>query len=83
LVEFGRLRWRCRRGTTELERILAGFLARHGDQLSAPTLEAFERLLEHEDDQLADWLINGQGQPLDESLRELVQRIRESAAAPG
>lgn len=75
----GRLRWRCRRGTQELDRLLTGFLDEHGSELSTADLDAFTELLGNEDDQLADWLINARTEPTDEALQGIVRRIRAYA----
>ena len=59
-IRVKRLRWRCRRGTTELDRLLV----RHLDLLlargSEPDLECFERLLGEEDRELQRWLLGYQ-----------------------
>lgn len=72
-----RLRWRCRRGTLELDWLLVGFLDSHWPGLTADQRDAFERLLNSEDDQLMDWLVSGQEAPNEPSLRALVERIRQ------
>lgn len=50
------LRWRCRRGTLELDVMLTRFLERRYPDLPASEQEAFRQLLDSEDDQLWDWL---------------------------
>jgi antitoxin CptB len=72
-----RLRWRCRRGTQELDLILGGFLEAHYPSLDAADRAAFESLLACEDDRLQDWLLGG-GVPDPEDLRAIVERIRRS-----
>jgi antitoxin CptB len=76
--ELSRLRWRCRRGTTELDRLLTRFLeapeAGH-DALDANGRADFDRLLGVEDDHLIDWLVNGE-RPADEALVDIVNRVR-------
>jgi antitoxin CptB len=72
-----RLRWRCRRGTQELDLILGGFLEAHYVGLDATERAAFEALLHCEDDRLQDWLL-GSGVPEREDLRAIVERIRRS-----
>ena len=75
----GRLRWRCRRGMKELDALLVAHLDR---MLGGPTCDApwqaFETLLDCEDDQLWDWL-SGRIQPPDAATDELVQHIRRPA----
>jgi len=76
--ELSRLRWRCRRGTTELDRLLNRFLdaESHGyAALDAKGREQFETLLTCEDDQLIDWLLSGQ-RPTESALVDIVQQIR-------
>lgn len=75
---MGRLHWRCRRGTTELDRLLTRFLeAPQGgyNSLDAQGRENFERLLDCEDDLLIDWLLNGE-RPTEGALVDLVRDIR-------
>ncbi|KAF0285457.1 succinate dehydrogenase assembly factor 2 [Spiribacter sp. 1M153] len=84
MSERSRLRWRCRRGTTELDRLLTRFLdapAQGYDALDAEGREAFDRLLTIEDDHLIDWLVNGQ-RPSEESLVDIVNRIRHASGLP-
>lgn len=56
-IRAKRMRWHCRRGTTELERMLG----RHLDQLlargDAGALDVFEQLLAEEDRDLQRWLL--------------------------
>lgn len=47
--ELNRVRWRCRRGLLELDLVLARFVERHLESLSAQELETFARLLEWPD----------------------------------
>ncbi|MCO6439951.1 MAG: succinate dehydrogenase assembly factor 2 [Nitrococcus mobilis] len=76
MSEIARLRWRCRRGTRELEYLLQRFLDHHVS-LAEPDLRAFERLLDCEDDRLIDWLIRGDD-PADERLCAIIRRMRRS-----
>ncbi|AGM41200.1 hypothetical protein SPISAL_05530 [Spiribacter salinus M19-40] len=81
MSEQSRLRWRCRRGTTELDRLLTRFLEADSGGYGALDSDGrgcFERLLSCEDDQLIDWLLNGQP-PAEDSLVDLVQRIRAAS----
>ncbi len=70
-----RLRWRCRRGMQELDILLGRWLescwARSGSDLR----QAFEALLECEDDVIWDWLM-GRAEP-DAVLAQIVEEIRE------
>lgn len=71
-----RLRWRCRRGTQELDLILSGFLERHYESLDDADREAFEALLECEDDRLQSWLLTPD-RPDSEPLGRIVELIRQ------
>jgi antitoxin CptB len=70
-----RLRWRCRRGMTELDRVLTWWLeqrvAAAGEVLGA----AFGELLECEDTDLWQWLI-GRTEPPRADWKQIVDEIR-------
>ncbi|ABI56685.1 protein of unknown function DUF339 [Alkalilimnicola ehrlichii MLHE-1] len=70
-----RLRWRCRRGTKELDILFERFLAKGYGALTDSERVTFERLLDCEDDQLQAWLLTDR-RPTDGALDALVQRIR-------
>ncbi len=70
-----RLRWRCRRGTRELDALLGGWLDAHGAQADEPTLSAFDELLDQADPQIWDWLM-GCAQPQRGDWQEIVDAIR-------
>lgn len=76
MSEISRLRWRCRRGTRELEYLLQRFLDRHLGR-EEREVQAFARLLDCEDDRLIDWLIKGDD-PANEELCALIHRMRGS-----
>jgi antitoxin CptB len=65
----GRVRWRCRRGNLELDRLLAAYLVRRYPAAPAAERAAFERLLERPDPELLA-LLTGRGGRLqgDEAL---------------
>jgi len=54
---IGRLRWRCRRGTKELDRILGGYLEQDYPQAPLEHQRAFAALLEVQDPDIYDWLM--------------------------
>jgi antitoxin CptB len=54
MSELDRLRWRCRRGTLELDLILIRFLDEQYPGLTPAERELFTTLLELPDDVLAD-----------------------------
>jgi len=76
--ELKRLRWRCRRGTKELDILFERFLAQGYGELNGTEKQVFERLLDCEDDQLQAWLLTGRT-PMDGDLDALVQRIRHAS----
>ncbi|MGI9311082.1 MAG: succinate dehydrogenase assembly factor 2 [bacterium] len=73
-VADARLRWRCRRGTKELDLILSAFATRHYPRLTAVEQRRFARLLDCADPQLADWLCGG-ATPDDPEMASIVERI--------
>ena len=73
-----KLRWRCRRGTRELDVLLSKFLANHFQALDPALQSAFQTLLDSEDDQLWDWL-TGRRQVADKQLRDIVNVIRRAS----
>ena len=75
MSDLARLRWRARRGTRELDRLLGWWLdERHA---AADEVErcAFEELLEHPDPDLWDWL-TGYAEPDDARLAAIIDEIR-------
>ncbi len=81
MSEIARLRWRCRRGTTELDRLLTRFLEASEQgytALDADGKACFEQLLVCEDDQLIDWLLSGKP-PTEPALADITQRIRAAS----
>lgn len=79
---LGRLRWRCRRGTKELDLVLRRYL--DTQWAGAPPAERadFERLLEAQDPELAGWLLGG-APAHDPALAALIGRIRALPAGSG
>lgn len=73
--EISRLRWRCRRGTRELEYLLQRFLDQGHLSLDEQDLRVFDRLLDCEDDRLIDWLIRGDD-PVNGEFCAIIHRIR-------
>lgn len=56
-AQLKRLRWRCRRGTRELDVLLGGWLDARAATAGEPELAAFDELLDQPDPQLWDWLL--------------------------
>ncbi|AHK79544.1 hypothetical protein M911_10705 [Ectothiorhodospira haloalkaliphila] len=76
MSELSRLRWRCRRGTKELDLMLEGFVLSQGKSLSSEELALFEQVLDQQDDDLQRWLLYGE--PVEvEAIRGMIQRVRE------
>ncbi|MCG5515402.1 MULTISPECIES: succinate dehydrogenase assembly factor 2 [unclassified Ectothiorhodospira] len=76
MSELSRLRWRCRRGTKELDLMLEGFVLTQGETLCAEDLDRFEQVLDQQDDDLQRWLLYGE--PVEvEAIRGMIQRVRE------
>lgn len=73
-----RLRWRCRRGTRELDALLGGWLDEHGTQADAHMLAAFDALLEEPDPLIWDWLM-GYAHPGRADWVAIVGQIRAKA----
>ena len=74
-AELARLRWRCRRGTRELDQMLGGWLETRHASAPPAVRNAFARLLDHADPDLWDWLL-GNGAPADTEEAQLIDEIR-------
>jgi antitoxin CptB len=68
------MQWRCRRGMRELDLLLGGWLDRRWQVSDAALRDAFGRLLERPDSELASWLIGG-ARPAEAELAALVDDI--------
>lgn len=73
-----RLRWRCRRGTRELDALLGGWLEQHAATADAAQLDVFDTLLDCQDPDLWDWLL-GHAVPPRADWTVLVAEIRQHA----
>jgi antitoxin CptB len=69
-----RLRWRCRRGTRELDAVLGAWLETRHATASAGLREDFDALLDCADPDLWDWLI-GHAEPA-ERFAAIIADIR-------
>jgi len=74
-IEQGRLRWRCRRGTRELDKLLDGWLTERFPGADADQRAAFAELLDSPDPDLWDWL-TGNARPEDARFARIVDEIR-------
>lgn len=73
-----KLRWRCRRGTRELDLLLTQFLAQRFDDARTPCQKAFSELLEQQDPVIADWIWGRAPVPAGD-LGEVIEMIRQDA----
>ncbi len=73
-AELGRLRWRCRRGSRELDELLTDYLDRGFPSASPAEQRAFQSLLEERDDLINAYCLGVQ-RPAAPDLRALVERI--------
>jgi antitoxin CptB len=78
-ARLGKLRWRARRGTRELDRVLGGWLESQHAGADAHRLDAFEALLDEADPDLWAWL-TGEAEP-PAVHAEIVDAIRAHARA--
>lgn len=74
LLDYKRLRWRCRRGMRELDVLLTRYLDDKYAQAPLALQQAFCGLLEQEDDQLWDWLL-GRSVPASSELQAIVRLV--------
>jgi antitoxin CptB len=72
---INKLRWRCRRGTLELDLMLLRYLENRYLAAELSEQQTFLRMLELEDTELMRYLM-GEQLPNDESLKNLVLAIR-------
>jgi antitoxin CptB len=75
LPQASRLRWRCRRGTRELDALLGWWLDTRFAGAPETTRAAFDALLDRPDPDLWDWL-TGCGEPDDPRFAAIVDDIR-------
>lgn len=73
----GRLRYRCRRGMKELDRLLVHYVDAHAPGASASELAAFDAMLDAQDPELWDWFV-GRRRPERSDWQSLVEKIRAS-----
>lgn len=75
-----KVRWACRRGMLELDKILINFCEQEFDNLSDNKKQSFIDLLEYNDTELNSWLI-GDEIPAAGQLQDLVLAIRHISLA--
>jgi antitoxin CptB len=74
-AELRRLRWRCRRGMRELDRLLERYLDLRWAVAPESERGAFLRLLDSEDDRLWRWVL-GHERTDDAELDALIETLR-------
>lgn len=75
-LQEGYLKWRCRRGTKELDVVLNRFLDNQYDQLTDDELIVFDDILNTQDTELWYWL-SGKTQPDADSFRIIISKITQ------
>lgn len=73
--EYERIRWACRRGMLELDKILLQFFENEYLQMSKMMQEKFVELLKENDQDLHLWLL-GSDLPRDGKYQDLIMMIR-------
>ncbi len=75
MSELNRLRWKCRRGTLELDLVLNRFLEQDYSALDCTSQQAFDVLLESGDEEL--WsLITDEKTGATPALQTVIDRLR-------
>ena len=74
--DASRLRWRCRRGTREMDLLLQRFLDAVYPALPEAEQRVFERLLDETDPDLLDW-ITGRQPVAEPDYEPLIARLRQ------
>ncbi len=78
--DWGRLRWRCRRGMKELDLLLTRYLEQRYAAAPAAEQAAFRALLEAPDPEILDLCV-GRRRPADAALAALIGAL--TAVPPG
>ena len=75
VVAIKQLRWRCRRGTRELDQLVGWWLDERHPSATAEQQSAFAALLEAQDPDIWDWVM-GRGRPDDSEQAAIIDAIR-------
>ena len=78
-MRLDRARWRCRRGTKELDVLLERFATRTLHRLDDADLDALERLLGQPDQDVHAWLVSAPDSPPPPELRGIVALVRRQS----
>ncbi len=76
-----RLRWRCRRGTRELDLLLQAFLRESYHGLDEAGQQRFAELLEYSDPEIMDWLMRRSVPPCPE-FQLILSRLCGASQSP-
>ncbi len=71
-----KIRWRCRRGTKELDVILERFVSTNFETLGYQDKQQLDRLLDVQDPTLTEWLC--QNTPPPDEFNDIVSKIKNS-----
>lgn len=74
-INKSRLRWRCRRGTRELDALFGSWLDERFDGSTDTQQQAFEELLDAQDPELWDWVM-GHARPPRADWQAIIDDIR-------
>ena len=74
-AEIKRLRWRCRRGTRELDQLVGWWLEERYPLADVDLRRGFVDLLEQQDPDLWNWIL-GNGSPVDPQQARVIDEIR-------
>lgn len=74
-AELNRLRWRCRRGTRELDQLFDWWLRERYPVADGDARSAFSDLLDQQDPDLWDWVM-GKGEPAEPGQAAIIREIR-------
>ncbi len=77
-MNLAQLKWRCHRGTKELDYLLQGYLDTHYQQADESEQQLFIELLSCQDNQLQDWLF-GDSISIPDKLSGLIEKIQQSS----
>lgn len=69
------LKWRCRRGTRELDQLLGWWLEQRHAKADQAMRTGFASLLQAQDPEIWDWLM-GRGEPTDANQARVIREIR-------
>ena len=75
MSDMSRLRWRCRRGTKELDIVMNRYLQERYETASVEEQATFNALLDIEDPIIFDWLMD-KTQSEDANLQALVETLK-------